>query len=92
MFIVEMLLIGFIAGGLGKLLMRSSGLGGLLVLGVGGSLIAAGLWYAENQPMSLLPSIVGAVLLLVMYSVTAQRPPAEAEGSRPDDYDYPKAA
>jgi uncharacterized membrane protein YeaQ/YmgE (transglycosylase-associated protein family) len=84
MFIVEMLLIGFIAGGLAKLLMRSSGLGGLLVLGVGGSLIAAGLWYAENQRMSLLPSIVGAVLLLVIYGFTAERPAAPA--SREDDF------
>jgi len=75
MAIVSMILIGLIAGGFAKLLMPWSRLGGLLLLGVGGSLLSGGLWYAENQPASVIPSIVGALLLLVIYRFTAVRTP-----------------
>ena len=85
MSLVPILLIGLVAGGLAKLLMRWSSLGNLLVLGIGGSLIAAGLWYAENQPASLLPPMVGAVILLVIYSVSADRR-AVKDVSREEDF------
>jgi uncharacterized membrane protein YeaQ/YmgE (transglycosylase-associated protein family) len=75
MAIVSMILIGLIAGGFAKLLMPWSGLGGLLLLGVGGSFLSGGLWYAENQPASVIPSIAGSLLLLVIYRFTAQRTP-----------------
>jgi uncharacterized membrane protein YeaQ/YmgE (transglycosylase-associated protein family) len=89
MFLVYMILIGLIAGGFAKLAMRKGPLGGLIVLGVGGSMIAGALWYAESQPLSLIPSVVGAAMLLVIYGLTGERRVAE---QRPQRDDMPKAA
>jgi uncharacterized membrane protein YeaQ/YmgE (transglycosylase-associated protein family) len=94
MFIVYMILIGLIAGGLAKLLMRSSPLFGLLVLGVGGSLIAGAIWFAESLAMTLIPSVVGAAVLLIIYGFAGERRVAEerVEEEHSEDDDLRKAA
>ena len=70
-----MCLIGLVAGALAKLIMPGRDPGGMLVtmlLGIAGSLVAGLLgrglgWYQEGQGAGLIMSVVGAILLLLLY-------------------------
>lgn len=71
------IIIGFIAGAVGKLLMPGKDPGGWIIttlLGVGGAVImnflgrAVG-WYGEGEGAGFIASVVGAVLLLAVYRV-----------------------
>lgn len=70
-----MLLIGLIVGAIAKLLTPGKDPGGCLVtmlIGVAGALTAGFLgrrlgWYVEGQPVGFLASVVGAILLLLLY-------------------------
>lgn len=81
MAIVWMLVVGLIVGAIAKLLMPGRDPGGMvvtMVLGVAGALVAGFLgralgWYQEGQPVGILASIVGAILLLAVYRVFARR-------------------
>lgn len=70
-----MLLIGLLVGALAKFLMPGNDPGGFIItmlLGVAGALIAgfAGRslgWYSEGEPAGFIASVVGAMLLLLIY-------------------------
>ena len=70
-----MCIIGLVAGALAKLIMPGKDPGGMFVtmlLGIVGSLIAGFLgralgWYEAGQGAGLIMSVVGAILLLVVY-------------------------
>jgi uncharacterized membrane protein YeaQ/YmgE (transglycosylase-associated protein family) len=70
-----MCLIGLVAGALAKLIMPGRDPGGIIVtmlLGIAGSLLAGFLgrslgWYQPGQGAGLIMSVVGAILLLVIY-------------------------
>ena len=73
--ILWMLIIGLIVGAIAKLLMPGKDPGGFIVtilLGIVGALIAgfAGRtlgWYAEGEPAGFIASVIGAILLLLIY-------------------------
>jgi uncharacterized membrane protein YeaQ/YmgE (transglycosylase-associated protein family) len=68
-------IIGLIIGAVAKLLMPGKDPGGWIVtmlLGLAGSFVAGYLgrmfgWYQEGQPAGFLMSVIGAVLLLILY-------------------------
>ena len=70
-----MLIIGLIIGAIAKFLMPGRDPGGFIVtilIGIVGALIAGFLgralgWYAEGEPAGFIASVVGAILLLVVY-------------------------
>ena len=75
MAVLWMLLIGLVVGALAKLVMPGSDPGGIFVtilLGIAGSLVATFLGrmlglYAAGTPAGIIMSVLGAVLLLVVY-------------------------
>ncbi len=79
--ILWMCLIGLVAGALAKLIMPGKDPGGIIVtmlLGIAGSLVAGYLgrvvgWYQTGQGAGLIMSVVGAILLLVIYRLLKGR-------------------
>ena len=73
-----MCLIGLLAGAVAKLVMPGRDPGGILItmlLGIAGSLVAGYLGralglYREGQAAGFLMSVLGAILLLVVYRMT----------------------
>ena len=78
-----MILIGLAAGALAKLIMPGRDPGGILItilLGIGGALVAGFLarslgWYREGEPVGLIASVIGSILLLLLYRMFASRRP-----------------
>jgi len=76
-----MLIVGLVVGAIAKLFMPGRDPGGAIVtmlIGVAGSIIAgfigrAAGWYTEGQSAGFIASIVGAVLLLVIYRALVGR-------------------
>ena len=72
---IWMCIIGLVAGALAKLIMPGKDPGGMIVtilLGIAGSLVAGFLgramgWYEAGQGAGLIMSVVGAILLLLVY-------------------------
>ena len=79
--IIWMLLVGLVIGFIAKLLMPGKDPGGIIVtmlIGIVGALIAGFLgravgWYHEGEPAGFIASIVGAILLLIVYRMTVGR-------------------
>jgi len=79
--IIWMLIIGLIVGAIAKLLMPGKDPGGFIItilLGIAGAFLAGFLgrsmgWYGENEPTGFIASVVGAILLLVIYRLIAGR-------------------
>ena len=75
MTILWTIIIGFFVGLLAKFLMPGRDPGGLFIttlLGIAGAVVAnwigrAAGWYAEGQSAGFIASVLGAVLLLVIY-------------------------
>lgn len=75
-----MLLIGLIIGAIAKFLMPGKDPGGFIVtilIGIVGALIAGYLggvlgWYAEGEPAGFIASVVGAILLLLVYRLVTK--------------------
>jgi uncharacterized membrane protein YeaQ/YmgE (transglycosylase-associated protein family) len=73
--LIWMLLIGLIVGAVAKFLMPGNDPGGIIVtmlIGIAGALTAGFLgralgWYSEGEPAGFIASVVGAILLLVIY-------------------------
>jgi uncharacterized membrane protein YeaQ/YmgE (transglycosylase-associated protein family) len=83
--LIGALVIGLIVGAIAKLLMPGKDPGGIwitMALGVAGSLVATYLgrvlgWYATGQSAGFIMSILGAMLLLLLYRFI-RRPPVRA--------------
>ena len=79
--IIWMLIIGLIVGAIAKLLMPGRDPGGFIItilLGIAGSFVAGFLgrsmgWYSEGEPVGFIASVIGAILLLIIYRLIAGR-------------------
>lgn len=75
------IIVGFVVGVLAKLLMPGRDPGGFIVtvlLGIAGSFVAAFIgrslgWYAHGQGAGIVASVIGAMLLLLLYRVVIGR-------------------
>jgi len=75
------IVIGFLAGGIAKLLMPGRDPGGCIVtilLGVAGALLAGFVgksigWYDEGEAAGFVAAIVGAFLILLIYRLIVRR-------------------
>jgi len=76
-----MLIIGLIVGAIAKFIMPGKDPGGIIVtmlIGIVGALIAGFLgralgWYAEGEPAGFIASVVGAILLLIVYRLATKK-------------------
>lgn len=81
MHILSTLLIGLIVGIVAKLLRPGKDPGGFIItilLGIAGAFVAHGIgrglgWYSDGAPAGFIASVVGAVLLLLVYRLIARR-------------------
>ena len=78
------IIIGFIAGAVAKLVMPGKDPGGFIItiaLGVAGALLATFLgrligWYQQGESAGFIAAIVGAVILLVLYRLFKKKQPS----------------
>jgi uncharacterized membrane protein YeaQ/YmgE (transglycosylase-associated protein family) len=81
MAILSTILVGLVVGAIAKLLMPGKDPGGFIVtilLGIAGAFIASYLgqalgWYKAGQPAGWIMSIVGAMILLLLYRLLFKR-------------------
>ena len=81
MAILSTILVGLIVGAIAKLLMPGKDPGGFIVtilLGIAGALIASYVgqalgWYTPGQPAGWIMSILGAMILLLLYRLFFKR-------------------
>ena len=79
--ILGWIVIGFLAGGIAKLLMPGKDPGGCLItilLGIAGALLAGFIgksigWYEEGEAAGFLAAIVGAFIILFLYRMIMRR-------------------
>ena len=79
--ILWILVIGLVIGAVAKLLMPGRDPGGCIItilLGIAGALVASYLgqalgWYRPGQPAGFIGSVVGAMLLLLLYRLLFRR-------------------
>jgi uncharacterized membrane protein YeaQ/YmgE (transglycosylase-associated protein family) len=79
--IITTLIIGLLIGAVAKLLMPGRDPGGCIItilLGIAGSFVAGYLgqafgWYRSGQPAGFLASVIGAMLLLLLYRLFLHR-------------------
>jgi uncharacterized membrane protein YeaQ/YmgE (transglycosylase-associated protein family) len=75
-----MLIIGLIVGAIAKLIMPGKDPGGIIVtmlIGIVGALLAGFLgrqlgWYHEGEAAGFIASVVGAILLLIIYRLVTK--------------------
>lgn len=75
------LVIGLLIGVVAKLLMPGRDPGGCIItmlIGIAGSFVASYLgqkmgWYEQGQPVGFIASVIGAMLLLLLYRLIAPR-------------------
>jgi uncharacterized membrane protein YeaQ/YmgE (transglycosylase-associated protein family) len=78
---LTMLIIGLLVGIVAKFLMPGKDPGGIIMtilLGIAGSLVAgyigrAAGWYAAGEPVSFIASVIGAIILLLLYRLMFRR-------------------
>jgi uncharacterized membrane protein YeaQ/YmgE (transglycosylase-associated protein family) len=81
MAILSTILVGLIVGAIAKLLMPGKDPGGFIItilLGIAGAFIASYLgqalgWYKAGQPAGWIMSIIGAMILLLLYRLLFKR-------------------
>jgi uncharacterized membrane protein YeaQ/YmgE (transglycosylase-associated protein family) len=81
--IIATLVIGLLVGAIAKLLMPGKDPGGCIItilLGIAGAFIAGYLgqaigWYQPGQPAGFIASVIGAMLLLLIYRLLFRRRP-----------------
>lgn len=81
MHIIGMILIGLVVGIVAKLLLPGRDPGGFIVtaiLGIAGALLAHFIgtrldWYTEQEPAGFIASVVGAILILLIYRLLFRR-------------------
>jgi uncharacterized membrane protein YeaQ/YmgE (transglycosylase-associated protein family) len=79
--IITMIVIGLLVGIVAKLLLPGGDPGGIIVtilIGIAGSFVAgyigrAAGWYSEGEPVGFIASVLGAILLLLLYRVVFRR-------------------
>lgn len=79
--LVWMLIIGLVVGIIAKFLTPGRDPGGCLItmaLGVGGAFLAGYLgraagWYSEGDPVGFIASVVGAILILLLFRLITGR-------------------
>jgi uncharacterized membrane protein YeaQ/YmgE (transglycosylase-associated protein family) len=79
--IISTLIIGLIVGAIAKLLMPGRDPGGCIItilLGIAGAFVAGYLgramgWYEPGQPAGFIASIIGAMILLLIYRLIIGR-------------------
>jgi uncharacterized membrane protein YeaQ/YmgE (transglycosylase-associated protein family) len=79
--ILTTLIIGLLVGAVAKLLMPGKDPGGwigTILLGIAGALLAGYLgqavgWYQPGQPAGFIASVVGAIVLLLLYRLLFKR-------------------
>ena len=79
--ILWMLIIGLIVGAIAKLIMPGKDPGGIIVtiiLGIAGAFLAGFLgramgWYGEGDVAGFIASVIGAIILLIIYRLIAGR-------------------
>ena len=79
--IIWILLIGLVIGAIAKLLMPGKDPGGCIVtmlLGIAGAFVASYLgqaigWYRPGEPAGFIGSVVGAIVLLLLYRLLFRR-------------------
>ncbi|HUR57782.1 MAG TPA: GlsB/YeaQ/YmgE family stress response membrane protein [Opitutaceae bacterium] len=79
--IVTMLIIGLLVGIVAKFLLPGDDPGGIIVttlLGIAGSFAAgyigrAAGWFSPGQPVSFIASVIGAIVLLLVYRLLFRR-------------------
>lgn len=79
--IITMLIIGLLVGIVAKFLLPGDDPGGIIVtilLGIAGSFVAGYLgraagWYAEGEPVGFIASVIGAIVLLLLYRLAFRR-------------------
>jgi uncharacterized membrane protein YeaQ/YmgE (transglycosylase-associated protein family) len=79
--IIGTLIIGLVIGAVAKLLMPGRDPGGCIItilLGIAGSFVAGYLgqaigWYQSGQPAGFIASVIGAMLLLLLYRLIIGR-------------------
>jgi len=79
--IIWTLIIGLVIGAVAKLLMPGKDPGGFIItilLGIAGAFVAAYLgrvvgWYQPGQPAGFIASVIGAMILLLLYRMIAGR-------------------
>ena len=79
--ILWMLIIGLIVGAIAKLIMPGKDPGGFIVtiiLGIAGAFLAGFLgralgWYGEGDAAGFIASVIGAIILLIIYRMIAGR-------------------
>ena len=77
------LIIGLIVGAIAKFLMPGKDPGGIIItmlIGIAGALIAGFLgralgWYVPGEPAGFIASVLGAILLLIIYRVATKGRP-----------------
>jgi uncharacterized membrane protein YeaQ/YmgE (transglycosylase-associated protein family) len=74
--ILSTVIVGAVAGGIGKLLLPGKDPGGFVVtilIGIAGSVLmgflgsATGMWNADGGLVGFIPSIIGVIILLLIY-------------------------
>jgi len=81
MAILSTLLVGLIVGAIAKLLMPGKDPGGFIItilLGIAGAFIATYIgqaigWYKAGQPAGWIMSVIGAMILLLLYRLIFKR-------------------
>ena len=81
MSIIWTLIIGLVVGAIAKFIMPGKDPGGFIItilLGIVGAFLAGFLgramhWYTEGQPAGFIASIIGAIVLLVIYRLVRGR-------------------
>ena len=81
--IITTLAIGLVVGAIAKFLMPGKDPGGCIItilLGIAGAFVAGWLgqvigWYQPGQPAGFIASIIGAMLLLLLYRLLFRRKP-----------------
>jgi uncharacterized membrane protein YeaQ/YmgE (transglycosylase-associated protein family) len=79
--IIWIILVGLVIGAIAKLLMPGKDPGGCIVtilLGIAGALVASYLgqalgWYRPGEPAGFIGSVIGAMILLLLYRLLFRR-------------------
>ena len=81
MSIIATIIIGLIVGIIAKFLLPGDDPGGIIVttlLGIGGAILAHFVgarmgWYADGEPAGFIASVVGAIVILLLYRLLFRR-------------------